>query len=89
METPWDGPSAGKPAGHHGRIANIMASMDVIDVQHQQFIAAAQNDLMARMASGEIDTEAKKREHFECLCRGAFTQITRAGEFASFIGCGA
>ncbi|WP_280640715.1 hypothetical protein [Peteryoungia algae] len=35
-----------------GDIANIMASMDVIDVLQQQFVAAAQNDLMARMASG-------------------------------------
>jgi accessory colonization factor AcfC len=49
----------GKTPGHqpaslqvHGDIAHIMASMDVIDVLQQQFVAAAQNDLMARMASG-------------------------------------
>lgn len=63
--------------------------MDVINVQHLQFIDAAQNDLVAYMASGEIDTDAKTQEHFECLCRRAFTQIARAGEFASSIGCGA
>jgi hypothetical protein len=49
----------GNPPGHqparlqvHGDIGHIMASMDVIDVLQQQFVAAAQNDLMARMASG-------------------------------------
>ncbi len=30
----------------HGDIAMIMASMDVIDVMRQQFLAAAGNDLM-------------------------------------------
>ncbi|WP_454284811.1 recombinase family protein [Rhizobium leguminosarum] len=59
----------GKTPGHqpaalqvHGDIANIMASMDVIDLMQQQFVASAQNDLMARIASGEIDTEAKKEK---------------------------
>jgi hypothetical protein len=54
----------GKSPGHqpaslqvHGSIANIMASMEVLDLMEQQFIAAAQNDLMAKIASGEIDTE--------------------------------
>ena len=42
-----------------------MASMDVIDVLQQQFFTAAQNDLMTRMASGEIDTEAKKNKLIE------------------------
>ncbi|MCZ8158656.1 MAG: recombinase family protein [Rhizobiaceae bacterium] len=62
----------GKTPGHqpaslqvHGDIANIMASMDVIDVLQQQFFAAAQNDLMTRMASGEIDTEVKKDKLIE------------------------
>ncbi|MBU0557929.1 MAG: hypothetical protein KKF13_18390 [Alphaproteobacteria bacterium] len=36
--------------------------MDVLDVLQQQYFAAAQNDLMTRMASGEIDTEAKKQK---------------------------
>jgi hypothetical protein len=36
-----------------------MASMEVIDLMGQQFLAAAQNDLMA---SGEIDLEAKKQK---------------------------
>ncbi|PLK68678.1 Site-specific recombinase and resolvase superfamily protein [Rhizobium sp. TH135] len=62
----------GKTPGHqpaslqvHGDIANIMASMDVIDVLQQQFFTAAQNDLMTRMTSGEIDTEAKKNKLIE------------------------
>ena len=59
----------GKTPGHqpaslqvYGDIANIMASMDVLDVLQQQFFAAAQNELLARMASGEIDTEDKKQK---------------------------
>ncbi|RSC38670.1 recombinase family protein [Agrobacterium sp. FDAARGOS_525] len=59
----------GKTPGHqpaalqvHGDIANIMASMDVIDIMQQQFVASAQNDMMARIASGEIDTEHKKKK---------------------------
>ena len=39
--------------------------MDVIDVMQQQFVAAAQNDLMSRIASGEIDTEHKKKKLLE------------------------
>jgi hypothetical protein len=59
----------GKTPGHqpatlevHGSIANIMASMEVMDLMEQQFLAAAGNDLMAKIASGEIDTEAKKQK---------------------------
>ncbi|THV28554.1 hypothetical protein FAA86_23980, partial [Rhizobium rosettiformans W3] len=59
----------GKTTGHqpaslqvHGDIAHIMASIDAIDVMQQQFFAAAENDLMTRMASGEIDTEGKKQK---------------------------
>lgn len=33
----------------HGNIANIMASMDVIDIMQQQFVASAQNDMMAAL----------------------------------------
>ncbi|MDH0116910.1 recombinase family protein, partial [Rhizobium pusense] len=62
----------GKTPGHqpaalqvHGDIANIMASMDVIDIMQQQFVASAQNDMMARIASGEIHTEAKKKKLLE------------------------
>ena len=62
----------GKTPGHqpaalqvHGDIANIMASMDVIDMMQHQFVAAAQNDLMSRIASGEIDTEHKKKKLLE------------------------
>ncbi|MDK1390142.1 hypothetical protein QN224_33235, partial [Sinorhizobium sp. 8-89] len=59
----------GKTPGHqpaslqvHGSIANITASMEVLDLLEQQFIAAAQNDLMAKIASGEVDTEHKKQK---------------------------
>ena len=62
-------PVIGKTPGHqpaslqvHGDIANIMASMEVLDLMEQQFIAAAGNDLMARIASGEIDTEQKQKK---------------------------
>ncbi|UHS64308.1 recombinase family protein [Agrobacterium vaccinii] len=59
----------GKTPGHqraslqvHGDIATIMASMEVLDLMEQQFLAAAGNDLMARIGSGEIDTEAKRKK---------------------------
>ncbi|MDW9709549.1 recombinase family protein [Sinorhizobium meliloti] len=59
----------GKTPGHqpaslqvHGDIANIMASMEVLDLMEQQFLAAAGNDLMARIASGEINTQHKKKK---------------------------
>jgi hypothetical protein len=54
----------------HGDIAHIMASMDVIDVLQQQFITAAQNDLMTRLASGEI-ARMPKEQAPRGLCRGA------------------
>jgi len=39
----------------------------VIDImqQQQQFVASAQNDMMARIASGEIDTEANRKKLLE------------------------
>lgn len=49
----------------HGDIAHIMASMNVIDVLQQRFFTAAQNDLMTRLVSGEIDTEDKKQKLLE------------------------
>ena len=59
----------GKTPGHqpatlpvHGSIANIMASMEVLDLMEQPFLAAAQNDFMARRASGELDTAAKQQK---------------------------
>jgi hypothetical protein len=59
----------GKTPGHqpaslqvHGLIAAIFAQMDVMDLMEQQFIAAAQNDFVARIASGEIDTEDKRKK---------------------------
>lgn len=40
----------------HRSIANIMASMEALELMERQFVAAAQNDLMAKIASGEVDT---------------------------------
>jgi hypothetical protein len=53
----------------HGDIANIMASMEVLDLMEQQFLAAAGNDLMARIASGEIDTEDKRKKLLTIMLR--------------------
>ena len=44
----------------HGPIAN-MASMEVMDLMEQAFLAAAQNDFMARLASGAIDGGQKQK----------------------------
>ena len=57
--TPGDEPVSLKV---HGRIAHILALIDVIDVLQQQFITAAQNDLMTRIASCELDTEEKRKK---------------------------
>lgn len=42
-----------------GLIAAIFAQMDVVDLMEQQLVAAAQNDLLAGIASDEIDTDAE------------------------------
>ncbi|MCC8934169.1 hypothetical protein [Rhizobium sp. 'Codium 1'] len=59
----------GKTPGHqppslqdHGLIAAIFAQMDVMDLMEQQFVATAQNDFVAMIASGEIDTEQKRKK---------------------------
>jgi hypothetical protein len=72
----------GKTPGHqpatlqvHGSIANIMASMEVLDLMGQQFLAAAQNDFMTRLASGELDTGAQEAKTPRGLRRGAFEQV--------------
>jgi hypothetical protein len=72
----------GKTPGHqpaslqvHGSIANIMASMEVLDLLEQQFIAAAQNDLMAKITSGEIDTEQKQKSSSTSIARNSSSGI--------------
>ncbi|MEH6692222.1 MAG: hypothetical protein V7774_13640, partial [Pseudorhizobium pelagicum] len=55
----------------HGSIANIMASMEVIDLMARQFLAA-ETDFMARMATGELDTEDKRKKAPRRLRGGAF-----------------
>jgi hypothetical protein len=59
----------GKTLGHqpaslevHGLIASILAAMEAATILEQQFITAAQNDLMARIASGELETEEKRKK---------------------------
>jgi hypothetical protein len=44
----------------HGDIANNIISLEILYLMELQFMAAASNDLMARIASGEIDTKEKK-----------------------------
>lgn len=55
-----------------------MASMDAIDVLQQQLIAAAHNDLLAPMASDEIDADDIKKMllagYAEELSRQAFEE---------------
>lgn len=59
----------GKTTGHQpaglqvrGDLAAIMASIEVLDLMEQQFLVVAGNDLMARIAPGESDTEAKRKK---------------------------
>ncbi|MFL0691841.1 MAG: hypothetical protein ACJLUP_06895 [Agrobacterium tumefaciens] len=84
----------GKTPGHqpaslqvHGDIANIMASMDVFDVLQQQFFAAAQNDLMTLMASGELSTEVKKQKLLAVYAEELECKLAKCGRFEVF-GCG-
>ncbi|NSY19962.1 hypothetical protein [Neorhizobium sp. AL 9.2.2] len=60
--------ATGKTPGHqpaflqmHRAIANIMASMGVLDPLQQQFMAAS-NGLIARIAAGEIDPRDKLKK---------------------------
>ncbi|SCX31941.1 hypothetical protein DSM25558_5345 [Agrobacterium sp. DSM 25558] len=48
----------------YGNIADIMGSLEVLDLMEQQFLAAAGNDLLARIASGEIDPHARRKRLF-------------------------
>jgi hypothetical protein len=76
----------GKTPGHqpanvqvHDDIAHIMASMDAIDVLQQQFFAAAQNDLMTLMASGELSTEVKSKSSSRFTLRSLNANWRSAG----------
>ncbi|MBU2388935.1 MAG: recombinase family protein, partial [Alphaproteobacteria bacterium] len=49
--------------------------MEALDMLARQFLAGAQNDFMARMATGELDTEDKRKKPLdacaeELFCRG-------------------
>jgi hypothetical protein len=58
----------GKTPGHRPAslqincaVFNIMASREVLDLMEHQFLTAG-NDLMASMASGELDSELKREK---------------------------
>ncbi len=59
----------------HGSIANIMVSMEVIDLMARQFLATAQNDFMARMAAGELDTEDKRKKLLDAYAEELFVEV--------------
>lgn len=46
----------------HGLIASILAQMDVMDRMERQFMVSAQREFEARVASGELDTEDKRKK---------------------------
>lgn len=54
-----------------------MASMEALDLMEQQFVAAAQNDFVARIATGQLGTDQKRKK-----------QIFGIVEFTSISGCG-
>ncbi|HVK92817.1 MAG TPA: hypothetical protein VM468_15695 [Mycoplana sp.] len=57
--------------------------MEVIDLMQRQFIAAAHHDLMTRIASGEIDTEAKQKIS-STLARRSFLSNGLPGQICRF-----
>ncbi len=58
-----------------------MGSLAAFAILQQQFFSAAGNDLMARIASGEIDTEAKKEKLLEAY---AEELLKRSPEWENF-----
>jgi hypothetical protein len=52
-----------------------MASMEVIDLLEQRLLAAAQNDPMAKIASGEIDTETKQQKLLDTYAEELLSNI--------------
>ena len=62
-----------------------MVSMEVIDLMARQFLATAQNDFMARMAAGELDTEDKRKKLLDAYAEELF--LSRFGVVCLF-GCG-
>ncbi|WP_168801253.1 hypothetical protein [Rhizobium rhizophilum] len=57
--------------------------MDVIDVLQHQFVAAAQNDLMARIASGELAIEQKRKKLLVAYAKSFWVSIPR-GKICKF-----
>ena len=66
-----------------------MSSMDVTDVMQLQFVAAAQNDLILRIASGEIDTDAKRKKLLDCYGEELTSRYLEWGNLPIFLVAGA
>ncbi|MBU1313868.1 MAG: hypothetical protein KJ947_05840 [Alphaproteobacteria bacterium] len=58
--------------------------MEALDVLGQQFLAAAQNDFMARMATGELDTEDKRKKPLDAYAEEPFVEVC----VVCLFGCG-
>lgn len=46
----------------HGRIASILAAMEIAQIMEAKFKAMVDQDVLARQLSGELDTEDKKQK---------------------------
>ncbi|MGV1873262.1 hypothetical protein [Agrobacterium rosae] len=69
-------------------IPTIMRLLDVMDFLEQGFLSAAQTEVVARLAPGEIDPHARRKQLLDALwcCALAFC-ILMVGVFVKF-GCG-
>ena len=54
----------------------------------QRLVAAAQKDLLARIASGEIDAEHKRKKLLDVYVEELFVVRVAWVEFARLFGCG-
>ncbi len=73
----------------YGNIVDIMGSLEVLDLMEQQFLAAAGNDLLARLVSVEIDTAARRKRLFYEYCEALGVCILNDGNFWNFLVAGA
>ncbi len=68
----------------YGNIVDIMGSLEVLDLMEQQFLAAAGNDLLARLGSGEIDPHARRKRLFGGYCEALCVCILNDRIFGFF-----
>ena len=61
-----------------------MAPMEALDMLSQQFLAGAQDDFMARMATGELDTEDKRKKLLDAYAEELFVEVC----VVCLFGCG-